>query len=156
MRRNARPLQARGVRADMSDMDLFTWQPKYSIHHAHIDQQHRGLFQAAENLHKAMMRGAGRHAVGDTLRFLLEHSQTHFRDEENLMVSSKFPGYSQHKKEHDSFRTRVIELVNSFTAGEPTITANTMRFVNEWLEGHIMGQDAKIAAHVHATAGKGR
>lgn len=141
--------------ADEVRMSLFTWQPKFSVHHDLIDEQHRGLFRAAEDLHAAMLRGAGRNVIAATLDSLLDYTQKHFRDEEQLMVKNKYPQYAQHKAEHDKFTQRVRQLKTDLANNQAAITVAVMQFVSDWLKNHIVGNDTKIAQHI-ASSGKAR
>lgn len=135
----------------MFGMSLFTWQPKYSVHHEMIDQQHRGLFRAADDLHAAMLRGAGRQIITATLAALLDYTEKHFRDEEQLMQKSSFPDFASHKAQHDKFTQQVKELRQAQEEGQMAVTVTTLQFLRDWLRDHIMGLDAKIARHIDGT-----
>ncbi len=135
-------------------MGMFTWQEKYSVRNAVIDEQHKGLFHAADELHAAMLRGAGRQVIGATLDALIDYTQTHFREEEQLMQKYKFPQYAQHKAEHDKFIRQAKGLKDGLSTGQAAITVSTMQFLNDWLKNHIIGLDTKIAQHIESASGR--
>ena len=112
-------------RADKTGMSLFTWNAKYSVGHAQIDQQHRGLFIAADELHAAMLGGCGKHVIAGTLGKLLDYTREHFRAEEALMQSSKYLQFHEHKAEHDSFTRQVVELKQGLDRGETAVSVDT-------------------------------
>jgi hemerythrin len=126
-------------------MSLFVWRNEYSVHHATIDQQHQQLFRLADELHGAMMRGAGRQVMGETLKRLIDYTVTHFRDEEQMMVRSRYPQYTQHKAEHDRLTQQVSALKQDFDRGQIAVTVETLQFLKGWLEHHIKGSDHRIA-----------
>jgi hemerythrin len=126
-------------------MSFFQWRGEYSVHHTAIDTQHQQLFRLADDLHGAMARGAGRQVIGDTLKCLIDYTLTHFREEEQIMVRSKYPHYVQHKAEHDALTGQVAALKGDFDSGKISVTVETLQFLKTWLERHIRQSDHRIA-----------
>lgn len=126
-------------------MSLFEWRSEYSVQHPAIDSQHQQLFRLADDLHGAMTRGAGRQVMGDTLKRLIDYTVTHFRDEEQMMMRSKYPHYVQHKAEHDALTMQVAALKRDFDNGKFTVTVETLQFLKTWLSHHIKQSDHRIA-----------
>ncbi len=129
-------------------MSFFAWRDEYSVHNTQIDGQHKELFRIAGELHSAMMRGAGRFVIGDTVTKLIDYTGRHFRDEETLMKASQFPQFTSHKAEHDNFITAVTVLKKGLADGQITVSVDTMQFLRNWLENHIMGRDQVVARHI--------
>lgn len=129
-------------------MSLFLWNDKLSVHHPVIDRQHRELFRLAECLHDAMMRGAGRPQLSETLAELVECARHHVQTEEALMRSSSYAAYAEHKKEHDKLIQQITDLQAGFNAGSVTITVAVMLFLRNGLEHHIVEADQKVGAHL--------
>ena len=127
-------------------MSLFVWSSDYSVNHAHIDNQHKELFRLADDLHGAMMRGAAKTVINDTLRKLVDYTRSHFREEEGMMLKSGYPQYASHKAEHDSLTAQVLDLQRDQDAGRVAVTGDTMRFLRAWLERHIMITDRKLSS----------
>ncbi len=100
------------------------------------------------------MHGAGREVISKTLSQLVEYTCKHFRDEEMVMRVNAYPLYTEHKAEHDKLTAQVLELKRGLESGNITITMDTMHFLREWLEKHIMQLDRQIAAHVAARTGR--
>jgi hemerythrin len=129
-------------------MSLFAWRDELSVHHPQIDSQHKSLLRLADDLHAAMMRGAGRTVIGETLGKLIDYTASHFRDEEGLMRSTGYPQLPAHKAEHDALTKQVLELKKGYAASQVTITVETMNFLRDWLNHHIMGSDFRLAQHI--------
>jgi hemerythrin len=129
-------------------MSLFVWRDAYSIHHSEIDRQHRHLFKLADDLHAAMITGSARAVIAETLDALIQYTRDHFRSEEAIMQAARFPDYSRHKAIHDKFTSQVMELRKSLGNDKLTITLETMHFLRDWLQEHILGLDQQIADHV--------
>lgn len=66
-----------------------------------IDSEHRQLFDAINALMDACAQGAGRTKINETVQFLNSYVSKHFRDEEQLQLQSKYPGYNAHHTFHE-------------------------------------------------------
>ena len=62
-----------------------------------IDQQHKQLIDAINNLLQACSTGKGRAEIAKTTKFLYDYTQKHFRDEERLQMQYRYPDYPNHK-----------------------------------------------------------
>ena len=61
-------------------MALFTWDTKYSVGLADIDEQHQRLFRLINDLHDAVQHGHGREMMTRVLQELVAYFKTHFAD----------------------------------------------------------------------------
>ena len=70
---------------------------------------------------------------------MVEYAKTHFATEEHYMTQCNFPGYAEHKTEHEAFMAKAVDLLDRY-ANDPTfLSADTGRFLRKWLDQHIMG-----------------
>jgi hemerythrin len=122
-------------------MALLTWNSKYSVGIKTLDSQHTTLFDSLNELHSAMMNGQGRTITGPLLRNLVEYTRTHFSAEEALMAKSNFPGLAAHRLEHKHLTRQVEDFVGRLDRGEATINLDLLKFLQEWLTGHIQSSD---------------
>ena len=60
-------------------MALISWDARLETKHTKIDEQHKALIQAFNDLHVAMKQGKGKEEVGRTLTFLKDYTVTHFK-----------------------------------------------------------------------------
>ena len=120
-----------------------------------IDGQHKQLFKLTSDVVKACEENKRFEVLEDTLNFLASYTVQHFADEEALQVEHKFPGYENHKKLHDDFKNKVVELISLFKKDREStdLLALVNSTVVRWLLQHIKREDFKIAEHIRKTAG---
>ena len=66
-----------------------------------IDNEHRELFNAVNNIIDACSKGQGRNIIESAIKFLLSYVELHFSHEEKLQSDSKYPGMAAHKAFHE-------------------------------------------------------
>jgi hemerythrin len=131
-------------------MALFTWNSSYSVGVATIDQQHQQLMTLINELNEAMLQGKGRQMVGDILGKLIRYTGTHFADEEKLLMDHDYPEYAEHKAKHTKMVGKVKPLQQDVDAGKMTVSADVMKFLQDWLDKHIKGTDMKYGPFLNA------
>ncbi|WP_300161342.1 bacteriohemerythrin [Solidesulfovibrio sp.] len=122
---------------------ILQWDQSLAVNIKDIDEQHQKLVQMICDLHEAMRSGKGKDHVEPILRELEEYAVEHFGFEEKLMEKHKYPGYLNHRKEHEKFVDQVIAFGNDFRANRAALTTEVMNFLKNWLVGHIKGTDKK-------------
>ena len=132
-------------------MSLMVWNDTFNVGDAEIDRQHRKLVAMLNDLHDSMMRGDGNRVMGSLLENLVRYTKTHFVTEEKLMTQSGYPGLRAHKAEHDALEAEVIKLFADWKAGRVALSLKVLTFLKNWLQGHILGSDTKLAAHLKAS-----
>lgn len=115
-----------------------------------IDQEHRELFAAINNLLDACSRGRGRNELEKTAQFLQSYTSKHFADEERLQMQSRYPAYPTHKSYHDAFKKTTEDLMRRLAQNGPTVALvgelNTA--LGGWLVNHIKQEDKKLAEYL--------
>jgi hemerythrin len=129
-------------------MGLFAWSDAYSLEHPQIDREHQALFAMAEQLHQAMLDGSGATVLKDLLARLINYTQVHFSHEEALMRHYQYRGLDTHAAEHRKLTEQVLDLQRKYAAGKLTITMETMHFLRDWLDHHILQSDQRVAQHI--------
>ena len=124
-------------------MAIMSWDDKYSVNVREIDEQHKKIVQMVNELHDAMSVGKGKEALAKVLQSLIDYAGSHFATEEKYMTRFKFPGYPEHKGEHDAFVKRVLEFQDGFNSGKLAMSMEVMQFLKDWLLSHIQGTDKK-------------
>lgn len=126
-------------------MAFMNWSSALEVGYPKIDEQHKSLVNAVNNLHSAMKQGKGKDELGKTLHFLAEYTVAHFKTEEDLMQRSGYPSFATHKAIHEDLLKQVVDLVAKFDAGQSVMTIKVMDFLNDWLVKHIQGEDVRMA-----------
>ncbi len=129
---------------------MYTFSPDLLTGNATIDEQHKALVIAINNLLDACKAGAGRQKLPQTMKFLHDYTIKHFADEEALQAKYKYPDFSNHKGYHRFFVAKVKELETQLIAEGPSVVLvgkiNTA--LASWLFEHIKQQDKKVAEHI--------
>ncbi|MEE9613618.1 MAG: bacteriohemerythrin [Thermodesulfobacteriota bacterium] len=122
------------------------WKPTMSVGVDIIDTQHQELIRRINDLLASM--GSDEHAnkLESTLKFLEDYIATHFGTEEDYMKRHDYPGYAEHKGEHESFKASLNDLKAELDKSGPSlaITTKTNIFVSGWLLNHISRIDTKL------------
>jgi len=129
-------------------MSLFVWNDSYSVGSVEIDGQHQKLFNMADELHRAMSEGRGKEALSGLLQRLVAYTRHHFAYEERAMRDHAYPGYLQHRMEHEKLTGQVLEFQNKVARGQATVTIEIMKFLSDWLRHHIQVSDQKLATYI--------
>lgn len=95
-----------------------------------------------------MLQGAPAPLLGGILRELAQYTKHHFEREEQALRASGYPGFQAHAREHEKLADQVFEFCEKFDQGRATLSLDLMRFLKDWLAGHILGSDKAYANHL--------
>lgn len=115
-----------------------------------IDAQHRDLLRKVNDLFQASRALKAEEEMARLLWFLKRYVRKHFRDEERLQLESGFPGYSQHKAEHEWFYAEVRNLEKRYSKGGAgtTLIVSAIMMMGNWLRNHFLVMDKVLAEHL--------
>ncbi|WP_052813192.1 bacteriohemerythrin [Desulfonatronum thioautotrophicum] len=122
---------------------LFQWSDDLTVGIAGIDDQHRTLIELINELHSAMKMGKSRSALLHIFERLREYTTSHFANEEKLFKKHGYPEAEEHKAAHKAFVDKILEWEKAISSGKSTVSMEVMRFLKQWLAGHIMGVDKR-------------
>ena len=130
------------------------WDNRYNLGNAHVDAQHKRIFDLLSDLVGQCMDGSNTEKLKETLDFLVEYTIRHFQDEESLQVRYCFPEYKKHKRLHEDFKVLVSSLVKRFTknGSSEELSSDVNRVIVQWLVGHIQCEDRKVGEHIRNSA----
>ena len=131
-------------------MALMTWNERYATGVTSIDTQHRKLIDMLNALQEAMLAGKGNDAVGRILDGLVQYTMSHFAHEERMFATHGYADAAAHKAEHDKLATQVIDFRTQFKEGKTRLTIDILKFLRDWLNGHILGTDMKYVPFLKA------
>jgi hemerythrin-like metal-binding protein len=115
-----------------------------------VDAQHKNLVSLLNQLHEAMSHGHGKDVLEGILANLVRYTQAHFATEEKLMQENGYPDLVTHQREHAELTKKVLDFQKEFAAGRVFIGGEVMKFLGDWLRGHIRGTDKKYVPFLHA------
>jgi hemerythrin-like metal-binding protein len=125
-------------------MPLVTWSDQWKIGNTLIDNQHKRLVSLMNELNDAMVAGKGNDALEKILRALVTYTQTHFADEEKLMVRLNYKDYPRHLAIHREFTTTIKGFHEKYRSGNSHLTVQLLVTLKDWLVNHIKNEDQKI------------
>lgn len=130
----------------------YNWDKSLETGNLLIDEQHKSLINAINEMLDACSQGKGRNEVGKTLNFLQDYVIKHFNDEEKLQLKSNYPDFKAHKEKHEAFKKTVKEIADEFNKDGASIqlVAKVNSSVAGWLITHIKSEDKKVAIHIKA------
>lgn len=115
-----------------------------------IDDQHKEIFKRVNLLSEACSEGRGKEEVLKLLLFLEDYVKEHFAAEEKQQVRSGYPGYAQHKSQHNRFIADIGRLAAAFRTEGATLSLVIMtnKTLTAWLVQHISKTDMELAAYL--------
>jgi hemerythrin len=132
-------------RRSLRVMSHFEWTEKCSVGIPELDAQHRHLMELVAKLATSMQAGEGEELVTTTLKELSHYAEWHLQREELVLRVRGYPGYAEHKAEHDNYRTKIAALQGLAERGD--FGVRITNFVTEWWRFHVLGSDQEYARY---------
>ena len=128
----------------------YQWEPCLATGHTEIDNQHKQLITAVNNLLAACHTGTEKSELERTIDFLLGYTIKHFIDEEKLQKQYNYPDYGRHRILHEEFKSVAANLAECLRKEGPTsdLVVDVYSSLGNWLVNHIKGDDFRMAAFI--------
>ncbi|MBL0612460.1 bacteriohemerythrin [Aeromonas jandaei] len=130
--------------------DIVHWSEAFRVHVDEVDRQHIGLFDAMNQLYRAIQDGNNSEQVKQRLDRLVGLAKQHLLDEEKLMERAGYSQLSAHKGVHIKLLQDMDRHLNSFARSEPDADLHIVMFLKSWLIDHIFRVDKKYVSELHA------
>lgn len=118
------------------------WQDLFKVGHPKVDQQHETLFNYLDQLKDCDLEG-----TKDILKTLFDYTETHFKEEEELIDAVNFPLAEDHKEYHRSLVMKLRDVEN--TKLETMADKDRLfSLVNHWIKDHILIHDQAFAPYI--------
>lgn len=129
------------------------WRPDLATGIRQIDQQHEELAANVSTLRQAARTGNLMLAEG-VLVFLERYAAEHFAAEERAMWEAGYPDLDAHWSLHLSFATELARRKAEYAAGSSKARhlVEMGRWMDRWLEEHLLGADAEMARFIRGRA----
>jgi len=123
--------------------NLVNWSSTYAVGVSIVDEQHKGLLNLVNNMYNHIVgdEKAERAFFKEVINQAIEYVKVHFATEEKILIATKFPGYAEHKRAHDSFILKVVENVREFESGRKMNLSTFTHFLRDWILTHIAIMD---------------
>ncbi len=131
------------------------WSEEYATGIAELDDQHKEVITAIENLNRKLNSNAFDTSIAVALTVLLKQLKDHFRVEEQYMAELQSPDLPAHKKEHDDFLNLVNEQLEAHRSHQCRFDAALLGVISDWMINHFEGMDAQFSLFVMNTTPQG-
>ncbi|MGF0033318.1 bacteriohemerythrin [Bariatricus sp. SGI.154] len=115
-----------------------------------IDSHHKELIDRMNKLLDSCERSNEKSVAVKTLDYLADYTDFHFTAEEELQKEIEYPGYEQHKAQHEAFKKTIQELDQMLEEEEGPSNAfveKVQENVVKWFYTHIEGFDRSVAEY---------
>jgi hemerythrin len=129
-------------------MPFTTWNDGYSIGVQQIDEHHQHLFFLSNRFHDIFVKDAPSQDLSPLFDELIDYVIYHFAAEEQLMQEYRFHEYEMHRKEHENFSQRLVELDKQHSHDKKHLLIEVVVFLNNWLTSHILQSDAEFGRFI--------
>ena len=129
-------------------MAFFKWKDSFNIGNTTVDQQHRSFMEIINEVYNSVFGSSTDGVRKDLVDSLKSYAAMHFRTEEDLMESVDYEDLERHREQHRYFESLVSELEAHHVTGEAEALKKTLPFLRDWLLGHILEQDKKLASYL--------
>ena len=126
----------------------FDYTDTYRIGVPDLDQQHARFFEMYNALVDRLACGGGMDAseLASVYNDLFLYTKYHFREEEWVMKTSRYPGLREHLTQHQKFIDQLMAMRRGgVSPGD--MMANIQTFVRYWAE-HILVADRALGAYL--------
>ena len=140
---------------EVKDSSIFDFSEKYMTGIELVDDEHRHLFEIIKETNDVINDAYLHDKYDEIMRLLAElkdYTESHFHDEEELMLRINYPHINSQKHAHSAF---IEKLVNINLSELDNIDDNQDEYLNElitfllqWLSNHILGSDKKIGEYI--------
>ncbi|MFN7995207.1 MAG: hemerythrin family protein [Bryobacteraceae bacterium] len=127
-------------------MRILRWSRQYVVAAGDIDDEHRALFQLADELRQALSKDAKPRRLQLIAHKLMGHIAGHFSHEERMMRSMRYPHYEWHKRQHIVARAAAKRLERKMLRGQAEAAPELLKFLESWLKHHIRLSDRMLGA----------
>ncbi|KUO51324.1 MAG: bacteriohemerythrin [Desulfitibacter sp. BRH_c19] len=124
---------------------MFKWNDKYNVGITSIDEQHQQLFVLGNQLFGIVSKEDEIDHYDKIMAVLVElknYTVYHFSHEEELMNKFNFEYYQTHKRQHEDFIEKIMEVeAQNIDENQNKITMEIIEFIADWIQNHIMKLD---------------
>jgi hemerythrin-like metal-binding protein len=136
-------------------VEAFVWSDKLVTGISEVDEQHQRLVELINEVGSLCTQDAGSDKIKPVLDQLVQYTQYHFKNEEQLMrqYSVSAPHQQHHLKAHEAFCEQVtlaIGIIQSSPQSTMNLLAQLLNYLTRWLLQHIMVEDLRMAREIQA------
>lgn len=124
---------------------MVVWKEEYSLGIPHIDEQHRKLFDIANDIYALVANQLVTDKYDQIINIINElkdYTVDHFAAEELYMKEKGFRRLLSHKVAHQDFIAKMNEIdLGALDESQEEHLREILQFVTDWLVQHILVED---------------
>lgn len=125
------------------------WNPRISVGHDHIDDQHRELLQHYNAFLKACSDRMDKQEIVRLFGFLDRYVHEHFSAEEDLMQQHAYPHADAHCQAHSKLTNSLQQLKEQVESNHTlAVVMDTSHMLMTWVLEHIGKDDVAFGRHL--------
>ncbi len=109
--------------------------------HPLLEKEHQQLIDLLDALDNCISKGGSANQAYDYLCDFVALAEEHFKNEEEIMETYKFPEINDHKKEHADLLEQLFTLKSKLGHGHTPFGADYMQLLRNWLNVHLFDAD---------------
>ena len=112
--------------------------------HSLLEKEHQQLIDLLDALDKCISTGNSANQVRKYHSDFVALAEEHFKNEEAIMETYKYPEITDHKKEHADLLEQLFILKNKLDNGHTPFGKDYMQLLRRWLEVHLFDADDRL------------
>lgn len=140
---------------EVKDSSIFDFSEKYMTGIELVDDEHRHLFEIIKETNDVINAAYLHDKYDEIMRLLSElkdYTESHFHDEEELMLRINYPHINSQKHAHSAFIEKLVNInlseLDNIDDNQDEYLNELITFLLEWLANHILGSDKKIGEYI--------
>ncbi len=130
---------------------MIKWDDTMSVGIWKMDQQHKRWVEIINTLSECIAQKRSCECIKEALSNAYEYTQTHFSDEENLLLKSNYPDLHMHREEHNNFIMKLDNIKQQLQSHEFGMAMDLMGELSHWLIHHIKRTDKQYGLVLSVT-----
>lgn len=136
--------------------DQVKWSEAYALGIKLIDDQHKELLSIVNDIfnHATGREWEEHEYFKGVIKQAVNYIKNHFTTEEKIMITTKYKGYIEHKKNHEDFILKVLTTAKDYESGKRLTLTSFGYFLKDWVLSHIAVMDKKYCDYFRSIATK--
>ena len=133
----------------LSKTPIFHWRDEYKTNIEQMDNDHKNLFKAANKLYEGISAREDTSLLEEGLNYLIQYTQNHFADEEQLLEKYNYPELEYQKNQHERLMREVFEFQQKMAVEGNELYGRVVNFLKDWIISHILTEDRKYGPYLN-------
>ncbi len=129
-------------------MALIKWRDSYSVGVDKFDQEHMVLVELINEMFVIVRDKGSVATLNEAIAKLIEYTEVHFADEEDVMEKVNYPLLEEHKEIHVNLLEQVFEFQKQIESEGENLRTDLYKFLRDWLINHILDEDMKYGEYL--------